>query len=144
VLILASATPILLGVGEAKTAGGWLTLEVLGPIALGLVFIVGLILRERVAPEPMLPLRLFANSTFSIASAIAFLNQGVMIALVLLVPLNYQLVGGLPASQAGLRLISMTVGAVLGSFIAGQLVSKTGRYRIFPILGTTCTTRCAA
>jgi EmrB/QacA subfamily drug resistance transporter len=139
-LILASATPILLGVGEAKSAGGWFSLQVLGPIALGLVFIVALILRERVAPEPMLPLRLFANSTFSIASAIAFLNQGVMIALVLLVPLNYQLVGGLPPSQAGLRLISMTVGAVLGSFIAGQLVSKTGRYRIFPILGTTCTT----
>jgi MFS family permease len=93
----------------------------------------------------MLPLRLFANSTFSIASAIAFLNQGVMIALVILVPINYQQVGGLPASQAGLRLISMTVGAVLGSFIAGQLVSATGRYRIFPILGTTCTTlMCAA
>jgi EmrB/QacA subfamily drug resistance transporter len=144
VLILASATPILLGVGQAQKAGGWLSLEVIGPIGLGLVLILGLVVRERVAPEPMLPLRLFANRTFSLASLISFLNSGVMIALIMLVPINYQLVGAMPANQAGIRLISMTVGAVLGSFVAGQLVSRTGRYRIFPILGTgTTTVMCA-
>jgi EmrB/QacA subfamily drug resistance transporter len=140
ILILASATPILLGVGQAQKAGGWTSIEVWGPIGLGLLCIVGLILRERVAPEPMLPLRLFANRTFSVSSVISFLNSGVMIGLIMLVPINYQLVGAMPANQAGVRLISLTVGAVLGSFVAGQLVSRTGRYRIFPILGTGCTT----
>ncbi|MBI3512594.1 MAG: MFS transporter [Proteobacteria bacterium] len=145
VLILASATPILLGVGQAQKAGGWASFEVFGPIALGVIFIVALVLRERVASEPMLPLRLFANPTFSLCSLIAFLNHGVMIALIMLVPINYQLASGMSANQAGMRLISMTVGAVLGSFIAGQLVSRTGRYRIFPIIGTTTTAiMCAA
>jgi EmrB/QacA subfamily drug resistance transporter len=140
ILILVSATPILLGVGQAQKAGGWASIEVVAPIGFGLICIVGLILRERVAPEPMLPLRLFANRTFSVASVISFLNSGVMIALIMLVPINYQLVGAMPANQAGIRLISLTVGAVLGSFIAGQLVSRTGRYKIFPLLGTGCTT----
>jgi len=140
ILILASTAPILLGVGQAQKAGGWTSPEVLGPVGLGLVGIVALVLRERVAPEPMLPLRLFANRTFSICSVIAFLNSGVMIALVMLVPIDYQLVGGLAANQAGIRLISLTVGAVFGSFIAGQTISRTGRYRVFPIMGTAGTT----
>ena len=140
ILILCSATPILLGVGQAQKAGGWLSIEVVGPILLGVLFIGGLIMRERVASDPMLPLRLFANRTFSLSSLISFLNSGVMIALVMLVPINYQLVGAMPANQAGIRLISLTVGAVLGSFTAGQLVSRTGRYRIFPIIGTATTT----
>jgi len=140
VLILASATPILLGVGQAQKAGGWASITVWGPIALGLLGIVGLIMRERVAQDPMLPLRLFANRTFSVSSAISFLNSGVMIGLIMLVPINYQLVGAMPANQAGVRLISLTVGAVLGSFFAGQLVSRTGRYKIFPLVGTFCTT----
>jgi EmrB/QacA subfamily drug resistance transporter len=140
ILILAASTPILLGVGQAQKAGGWLALEVLGPIALGLVFTLALILRERVAAEPMLPLHLFTNHTFSVSSLISFLNSGVMIALIMLVPINYQLVGAMPANEAGIRLISLTVGAVLGSFTAGQLVSRTGRYRIFPIIGTATTT----
>jgi EmrB/QacA subfamily drug resistance transporter len=139
-LILAASTPILLGVGQAQKAGGWLALEVLGPIGLGVMFTLALIMRERVAAAPMLPLHLFANHTFSVASLIASLNSGVMIALTMLVPIDYQLVGGMPANQAGIRLISLTVGAVLGSFTAGQLVSRTGRYRIFPIIGTATTT----
>ena len=140
VLILVSAAPIMLGMGQAQKAGGWGSIEVLGPIGLGLVGVVALILRERVAPEPMLPLRLFANRTFALCSLIAFLNSGVMISLVMLVPIDYQLVGALPANQAGIRLISLTVGAVFGSFIAGQTISRTGRYRAFPITGTVCTT----
>ncbi len=98
ILILAASTPILLGVGQAQKAGGWTSLEVVGPVALGLVFMLALIVRERVAPDPMLPLRLFTNHTFSVASTISFLNSGVMISLTMLVPINYQLVGGMPAN----------------------------------------------
>jgi hypothetical protein len=58
-----------------------------------------------------------------------------MIALIILVPLNFELVAGLSANEAGIRLIPMTGGTVLGSFIAGQLVTRTGRYRIYPIVG---------
>jgi EmrB/QacA subfamily drug resistance transporter len=140
VLILASATPLLIGVGRVEQAGGWISPGVLGPIALGLICVVGLILWERVAPEPMLPLRLFANATFSLASAASFLTAMVMIGLIIIVPIGYELVAGISANQAGIRLIPITAGTALGSFIAGQLVSRTGRYRIFPIIGASAMT----
>jgi EmrB/QacA subfamily drug resistance transporter len=140
ILILAATTPILIGVGRVETAGGWATLGVLGPIGAGMLCIVALIFRELVAPEPMLPLRLFGNAVFSVASFISFLNSMAMIALVVLIPINYQLAAGISANEAGTRLIPMTAGTVLGSFIAGQLVSRMGRYRIFPIIGSSVMT----
>jgi len=134
-LILASATPLLIGVGRVEQAGGWASLGVVLPIVIGLLSIVALVMRERIAPEPMLPLRLFFNRTFSFASLASFLTAMVMIGLIIIVPIGYELVAGIPANQAGIRLIPITAGTALGSFIAGQLVSRTGRYRIFPIIG---------
>jgi EmrB/QacA subfamily drug resistance transporter len=145
VLILASATPLLIGVGRVEQAGGWGSPGALAPIGIGLVSIVLLVMRERVAPEPMLPLRLFASRTFSFACLASFLTAMVMIGLIILVPIDYELVGELSANQAGMRLIPITGGTALGSFIAGQLVTRTGRYRIFPIIGSTgMTLICAA
>jgi EmrB/QacA subfamily drug resistance transporter len=145
VLIIASTTPILIGIGRVETVGGWGRIDVLVPIAIGIVFLGVLIVREREAREPMIPLRLFANRIFTVGSLTAFTMSMVMIALIILVPLDFELVSGLPANQAGIRLIPMTGGTVLGSFIAGQLVTRTGRYRIYPILGAAAmTVLCAA
>ena len=135
ILILAATTPILLGVGNAERAGGWGSPAAWGPIAAGLVLLVTLILRERVASEPMLPLRLFANPVFSVGIVVTLLVSIVMVALLILVPLHYQLVVGLNPDQIGIRLVPLTVGSVVGSASAGALVSRTGRYRVFPIAG---------
>jgi EmrB/QacA subfamily drug resistance transporter len=134
-LIVASTTPILIGIGRVEAAGGWLRLDVLGPLAIGILFLFALVVREREAASPIIPLRLFGNQIFAVANLITFTMSMVMIALIILVPLNFELVGGLSANQAGIRLIPMTGGTVLGSFIAGQLVSATGRYRFCPIFG---------
>jgi hypothetical protein len=139
-LIIASTTPILIGVGRVESAGGWGRIDVLLPIAIGIMFLGGLIVREREATEPMIPLRLFANRIFAVGSLIAFTMSVVMIALIILVPLDFELVSGLAANQAGIRLIPMTGGTVLGSFVAGQLVTRTGRYRIYPVLGAAAMT----
>ncbi len=145
VLIIASTTPILIGIGDVESAGGWGRLDVLLPIAIGLVFLGWLIVHERETREPMIPLRLFLNRIFAVGSLIAFTMSMVMIALIILVPLDFELVSGLAANQAGIRLIPMTGGTVLGSFVAGQLVTRTGRYRIFPIAGAIAMTGlCAA
>jgi hypothetical protein len=122
-------------VGSAQETGGWARADVLVPLAIGLVLLVGLVIWEREAREPMIPLRLFASRIFAVASAISFLMSMVMIAMIILVPLDFELAAGLAPNEAGIRLIPMTGGTVLGSFIAGQLVSRTGHYRIFPILG---------
>jgi EmrB/QacA subfamily drug resistance transporter len=144
-LIVASTTPILIGVSRVESAGGWGQLNVLLPIAIGLVFGAGLLVHERETREPMIPLRLFTNRIFAVGTAISFTNSMVMIALIILVPLDFELVAGLAANEAGIRLIPMTGGTVLGSFIAGQLVTRTGRYRIFPIIGAVAMTGiCAA
>lgn len=145
VLILASTTPILLAVGRAEATASWATSDVLALLALGLAFLVGLIVWERQAREPIIPLRLFANRIFAVASLISFSMSMVMIALIILVPLDFELGAALAPNEAGIRLIPMTGGTVLGSFITGQLVSRTGRYRIFPILGAgAMTLLCAA
>jgi EmrB/QacA subfamily drug resistance transporter len=138
--ILAATTPILIGVGRVEQAGGWATSEVIVPIAVGVVFIGALILRELVAPEPMLPLRLFRNTIFTVASVISFFNAMVMIALVVLIPIDFQLSGGVSANEAGMHLIPMTGGTVIGSFVSGQLITRIGRYRIFPIIGSSMQT----
>ncbi len=144
-LIIAATTPILIGVGRVESAGGWGRVDVFVPIAIGIVILGGLIVREREAPEPMIPLRLFANRIFAVGSLTAFTMSMVMIALIILVPLDFELVSGLAANEAGIRLIPMTGGTVLGSFIAGQLVTRTGRYRIYPIFGAAAMTGlCAA
>jgi EmrB/QacA subfamily drug resistance transporter len=136
-LILASATPILLGIGNAERAGGWTAPASWLPIAAGLAMTVALVLRERVAVEPMLPLRLFFNQVFTVSMFITIPIQVVMTAMVILVPLNFQLAAGLPPDETGLRLMPLTVGSVIGSASAGALISRTGRYRIYPMAGST-------
>jgi EmrB/QacA subfamily drug resistance transporter len=136
VLIVLSCTPMLLGITFVQRAGSWLAPEALLCFGLGLAFLVALLLQERVAAQPMLPLHLFANPIFTAAITITALASMVMMALVILVPLHYQLVGGLSARDAGLRMIAMTLGNVTGSFLAGQAVSATGRYRFLSLLGS--------
>jgi multidrug resistance protein len=109
--------------------------EVLVPLAIGAILLIALIVRESEAPEPIIPLRLFANRIFSVASLISFSMSMVMIAMIIIVPLDFELGAGMAPNDAGIRLIPMTGGTVVGSFIVGRLVSRTGHYRIFPIVG---------
>ena len=93
-LIIVSTTPILLGVSRVESAGGWVRLDVLLPVAIGIVFLGWLIVHERETRSPMIPLRLFLNRIFAVGSTIAFTNAMVMIALIILVPLDFELVSG--------------------------------------------------
>lgn len=134
-LIVAATTPVLLGLSNVETAGGWGRPAVAVPLLGGVALTVLLLIWEREARAPMIPLRLFLNRIFSIASLITFTESMVMIAMIILVPLAFELMGGLTPNEAGMRLIPMTGGTVLGSYIAGQLVTRSGRYRIYPVVG---------
>lgn len=139
-LILCACTPLLLGITFVQRAGSWAAPDALLCFGLGLVFLVALVARERVAEQPMLPLQLFANRIFTAAICMTGLASMVMMSLVILVPLHYQTVAGLSAKEAGLRMIAMTMGTVSGSFAAGQAVSRTGRYRALLLGGTSVAT----
>ncbi|MBV9584180.1 MAG: MFS transporter [Alphaproteobacteria bacterium] len=145
VLLIAATTPILLGLSAVESGGSWRDGRVVLQVVLGVLLLLMLVGWEREARAPLIPLRLFGNRIFTVASLMSFTMSMVMIALIILVPLAFELSAGLSANQAGLRLIPMTGGTVLGSYIAGQLMTRSGRYRVFPIGGAAAMTLfCAA
>jgi EmrB/QacA subfamily drug resistance transporter len=133
-LILLGSTPLLYALGEVEQAGGWGHARVLVPLGLGLASVLLLVWWETIAREPMLPLRLFRNRTFTAALTSTSLANMIFTSLVVLIPLNYQLLG-LPADQAGIRLIPFTISGAIASFSVGYCVSRLGRARIFPLVG---------
>jgi EmrB/QacA subfamily drug resistance transporter len=91
---------------------------------------------ERRAEEPILPPRLFANPVFRVTSAIGLIVGLALFGSVTYLPLLLQVVKGATPTGSGLQLLPMMGGMLMSSIISGQLVSRWGRYKIFPILGT--------
>jgi hypothetical protein len=91
--------------------------------------------QETLAKEPILPLRLFKNQTFSLTSALGFIIGAGMFGAIVMLPLYLQVVKGDSATQAGLKLIPLMLGIVSMSIMSGKQISATGKYKIFPIVG---------
>ncbi|MCW2942382.1 MAG: Arabinose efflux permease-like protein [Actinomycetia bacterium] len=111
-------------------------------IGLGIAMValaVGWGFAERVAAEPVLPLHLFAKPVFSIASAIAFVVGFAMFGALTYLSIFLQVVHGITPTLSGLHLLPMMLGLLATSVLSGQLITRTGRYKIFPILGTAIT-----
>ena len=91
---------------------------------------------ERRAAEPILPMALFRNRTFAVTSAIGFIIGVALFGSVTYLPLYLQIVKGHSATESGLLLTPMMVGVLITSITSGNVISRTGRYRAFPIVGT--------
>ncbi|RLP76562.1 DHA2 family efflux MFS transporter permease subunit [Mycetocola tolaasinivorans] len=87
-------------------------------------------------PEPLVPLQVFRSRSFTMASILGFISGAVMFAAVLYLPLFQQTVQGASASESGLQLLPMMVPVVIVSLVAGIVMTRTGRYRLFPIIGS--------
>jgi EmrB/QacA subfamily drug resistance transporter len=103
-----------------------------GGVALTIVFL----LVERRATEPVIPLALFTNRVFSAASAVGFVMGFAMFGALTFLPIFFQDARGLSPPASGLRLLPLMGGLLLASTGAGQLVSRWGRYKVFPVVGT--------
>jgi len=127
--------PLLL-VAEQGREWGWGSGRSLLSYGIGLVGLIAFFLVERaMGAEALLPLRLFTNKTVGVSSiASVVLGMGMFGGLASL-PLYLQIVKGATPTSAGLMLLPMTLGMMSGSIISGQLISRTGRYRQFPIIG---------
>ncbi len=127
--------PLLL-VAEQGRTWGWSSGQSMLCYGIGLVGAIAFVLIERsMGAEALLPLSLFTNKTVGVASiASVILGMGMFGGLACL-PLYLQIVKGATPTSAGLMLLPMTLGLMSGSILSGQIISRTGRYRQFPIIG---------
>jgi EmrB/QacA subfamily drug resistance transporter len=127
----------LLTVAEQGRSWGWDSGRAFACYAIGLIGIVAFIFAERAyKDEALLPLRLFKNRTVAVGSISSTIIGMAMFGGLLTVPLYLQIVKGSTATEAGLQMIPFVIGIMAGSIAAGQLIARTGRYRIFPIIGS--------
>ena len=103
---------------------------------LGIVLIAAFIWWEGRAAEPIVPLRLFRNNAFSVASVLGLLTGAVMFGAIIFLPLYLQTVRCISPTLSGLRLLPLLIGLLFTSITSGLLISKWGRYKGFVITGT--------
>jgi EmrB/QacA subfamily drug resistance transporter len=128
----------LLTIAEQGRAWGWDSGRAILCYVIGAVGLVAFVLAERAyKDEALLPLRLFRNRTVAVGAASSTILGMAMFGGLMTVPLYLQIVKGSTATEAGLQMIPFVFGIMSGSIISGQLIARTGRYRIFPIIGST-------
>lgn len=134
--VIVAVTPLLL-VAEQGRDWGWTSAGAIACYIAGFVGIVAFIVAERMmGDDALIPLKLFRSSTFSVATILGILVGFGMFGAISTVPLYLQLVKGSTPTESGFQLLPMILGLMISSIVSGQLISRTGHYRIFPIVGT--------
>jgi EmrB/QacA subfamily drug resistance transporter len=135
-LLTATVIPVLL-LAEKGHEWGWTSFTSLLLLAIALIALGLFVPRERrMGDEAILPLRVFSNRVFTVSSTVGFLVGIGMFGGLMSVPLYLQIVHGESPTKAGLQMIPFMGGIIASSFITGRVMSRTGKYKIFPILGT--------
>lgn len=135
-LLVSAVTSLLLATVWGGNEYAWGSPQVLGLIAAAAVFVVLFLVQERRAAEPVLPLRLFNNQVFTVSSMGGFVIGFCMYGAIIYVPLYLQIVNDATPTGSGLQLIPLMLGVVFGSVGSGRIITATGRYKIFPLVGT--------
>ncbi|WP_175408674.1 MFS transporter [Streptomyces sp. TRM64462] len=139
-LIASVATCLVLVASLGGTTWPWGSARIIGLAVLGAVLLVAFVYAERRAAEPVLPLKLFRNRTFTLVSVISFVIGFAMFGAMTYLPTFLQVVQGVSPTMSGVHLLPMVLGMLLMSTASGQIVSRTGRWKVFPIAGTALTT----
>lgn len=133
--VVLAVVPLLL-VAEQGRLWGWSSWESILCYALGVIGIISFILIEkRMGEDALIPLSLFHSSTFSMATVLGVLVGFGMFGAMMTIPLYLQLVNGATPTESGWLMLPMIGGLMVSSIASGQLISRTGKYKIFPILG---------
>ncbi|MDA8116229.1 MAG: MDR family MFS transporter [Actinomycetota bacterium] len=135
-LVSAAVTTLLLVTVWGGQTYAWGSTTIVALIAASLALAAAFIWREAKAAEPILPLGLFRNRVFSVSSAMGFISGFALFGAVIYLPEYMQMVRGVSPTGSGLMLIPLTLGIVIGSVGSGQMISRMGKYRIFPIVGS--------
>ena len=136
--VLLSAIVLIADVSGSGMA--WSSPTMLALLAIAIVTFVGFLVAEHRAAEPVLPLRLFRNRSFSVTSAIGLIVGFALFGSVTYLPVFLQISKGSSPTASGLQMTPMMGGMLVTSIISGLLISRWGRYKIFPIIGTAAST----
>ncbi|MGW3091984.1 MDR family MFS transporter [Streptomyces sp. NPDC001102] len=139
-LIAAVATCLVLVASLGGTTWGWGSAQIVGLAVLGVVLAVAFVAVERRAAEPVLPLKLFRIRTFTLSAVISFIVGFAMFGAMTYLPTFLQVVQGVTPTMSGVHMLPMVFGLLLSSTGSGQIVSRTGRWKVFPVVGTAVTT----
>lgn len=138
-LLTTSAVTLLLATVWGGSKYMWGSAQIVSLIAGGILAAVIFVLWERKAKEPIIPMRLFKNDIFTVSTIMSLLAGMVMFAAFIYLPEYQQLVHGYSATKSGMMMLPLIFGLIGAMTISGRLISKTGHYRMFPIVGTAIT-----
>lgn len=139
ILLVAAVVPFLIGLTWAGITYPWSSVQVITTLGAGALLGIVFLIHENRTREPILSLHLFENRTFTVAVILSFLIGIALFGSLTFLPLYAQGVKGQSAQDAGLILAPLMVGFVVGSFVGGQLLSRTGRYKVQAIIGMAVT-----
>jgi EmrB/QacA subfamily drug resistance transporter len=134
-LLTAALSSLLLVTTWGGRTYAWTSAETLGLGAAAVVLLGAFIVQERRAPEPILPLRLFRDPVFTVASATLFLAGCAFFAVIVFTPTFLQLATGASPTESGLLLLPLLLSATATTALSGRVISRTGRYKAFPVAG---------
>ncbi|MFB8352091.1 MDR family MFS transporter [Streptomyces niveus] len=135
-LIASVATCLVLVASLGGTTWAWGSAQIIALAVLAVILLVFFIRVERRAAEPVLPLGLFRIRTFALVCVISFIVGFAMFGAMTYLPTFLQIVQGVSPTLSGVHMLPMVFGLLITSTVSGQIVSRTGRWKVFPILGT--------
>ncbi|MGV1086357.1 MAG: MDR family MFS transporter [Mycobacterium sp.] len=130
------ATGLTLATSWGGTTYPWSSPAIIGLFATSVLALAIFVWVELRAPEPVLPIRLFGNPVFTVCCVLSFVVGFAMLGALTFLPTFMQFVDGVSATVSGLRTLPMVAGLLITSIGSGALVGRTGRYKIFPVVGT--------
>jgi EmrB/QacA subfamily drug resistance transporter len=135
-LLAGGLSSIVLYTSLGGTTYGWWSAPMIVLLVLSVVLSVGFVVAEHYAREPIVPLHLFRNRVFAVSSAIGFMVGIALFGSVTYIPLYLQVVKGASPTESGLELLPLMAGVLISSIGSGQLITRFGRYKVYPIVGT--------
>ncbi|WP_098027347.1 MFS transporter [Streptomyces sp. st115] len=138
-LIASVATALVLVASLGGTTWAWSSPQIIALAVLAVVLLVAFIAVERRAVEPVLPLKLFRIRTFSLVAVISFVIGFAMFGAMTYLPTFLQVVHDITPTMSGVHMLPMVFGLLITSTASGQIVSRTGRWKVFPLAGTALT-----
>lgn len=136
VFVSLGAAGLTLGLAWGGTQYEWGSPMIIGLFVGSVIALALFVLAESRAADPILPLRLFRSSVFTVCVILAFIVGFAMLGAMTFLPTYLQYVKGVSATESGIQTLPMVVGLLATSILSGTIVGRTGKYKLFPVLGT--------